>query len=166
MTTTNNDLDALWANFRLPVPLAAPRRGGSKFDNDITLSSSPSFANKNDESWMLELSDLLRLLYTMDHQYANKNRDCFTSSKEIMASQMALAYSTLSRVERTCPYSQENRPSDAGDQILAQNIFILLQKARNYTEETCVKFQRWLDRPIPHSAQKYQKKRARRRRGI
>jgi hypothetical protein len=94
----------------------------------------------------------------MDHQYANKNRDCFTSSKEIMASQMALAYSTLSRVERTCPYSQENRPSDAGDQILAQNIFILLQKARNYTEETCVKFQRWLDRPIPHSAQKYQKK--------
>ena len=124
MTTTNNDLDALWTNFRLPVPLAAPRRGGSKFDNDITLSSSPSFANKNDECWIFELLDLLRLLYTMDRQYANKNRDCFTSSKEIMASQMALAYSTLSRVERTCPYSQENRPSDAGDQILAQNIFI------------------------------------------
>ena len=164
MTTTNNDLeelDAQWANFRLPVPLAPPRRG-SKFGNysgDITASSSSSFANKNDE-WMLELLDLLRLLYTMDRQYANKNRDCFTSSKKIMASQMTLAYSTLSRVERTCPYSQENIPTDevSGDQILEQNIFILLQKARNYTEETCVKFQRWLDRPMPHPAQKYQKK--------
>lgn len=159
-TTTNNDLedlDALWASFHLPVPIAAPRGGGNTHS-----SSSYSFANKNDE-WMLEFIDLLRLLYTMDRQYANKNRDCFTSSKKIMASQISLAYSTLSRVERTCPYSQENillTDEVSGDHtILQQNIFILLQKARNYTDETCVKFQRWLERPMPHPAQKkYQKK--------
>ena len=143
-------LDALWANFRLPIPIPVASDGKYGSGDD------PSCGH---DVWLLELLDLLRLLDTMDRQYANIDEDQNRArASRVMNSRMALAYSTLSRVERTCPFSpraHENKADEDSDRIIQQSL-ILVQKARNHTEKTCAKLQRWLDRPSSHRAQWHQ----------
>ena len=145
-------LDALWANFRLPIPIPVASEG--KYD------SGDDPACGHDE-WLLELLDLLRLLDTIDRQYANIDKDQNRSRIfRVMNSQMALAYSTLSRVERTCPFSpraHENKAEEDSDQIFQQSTF-LVQQARNHTEKTCAKLQRWFDLPSSQRARWHQNK--------
>ena len=142
-------LDALWANFRLPIPIPVASEGKYGSGDD------PSCGH---DVWLLELLDLLRLLDTMDRQYAIIDEDQNRArASRVMNSRMALAYSTLSRVERTCPFSpraHENKPDEDSDRIIQQSL-ILVQKARNHTEKTCAKLQRWLDRPSSHRAQRH-----------
>jgi hypothetical protein len=146
-------LDALWASFRLPIPIPVASEG--KNDN----CDDPSSGH---DGWLLELLDLLRLLHTMDRQYANNAKDQNRArASRVMNSQMALAYSTLSRVERTCPFSPrayESMAEEDSDRIFQRSVHILLQKARNHTQETCAKLQRLLDQPSSHPAQRHQKK--------
>ena len=145
-------LDALWANFRLPIPIPVASEGEYDSGDDRSCGH---------DEWLLELLDLLRLLDTMDRQFANIVEDQNRArASRVMNSQMALAYSTLSRVERTCPISpraHENKADEDSDRIIQQST-ILVQKARNHTEKTCAKLQRWLDRPSSHRAQWHQNK--------
>jgi hypothetical protein len=150
----SDQLDALWATFRLPIPISSPAREG-KHDNGDDPSS-------GHDDWLLELLDLFRLLQTMDHQYKNSAQDQNRArTSRVMNSQVALAYSTLWRVERTCPFSpcdaHENKAEENSDRIFQRRIHILLQKARSRTEETCTRLKSWLDRPYSHPAKRHQK---------
>jgi len=140
--SSHNDLDqldALWATFRLPVPIASK----GKYDNH---GGPPT----DHDEWLLKVLELLRLLHTMNQQYAKPKDNNYGRASRIMNSQMALAYSMLAKVERTFPSPQqpmvqENNAEDAVNPVLHQNCHILLQKLRNDTEGTCAKSQRWLD---------------------
>lgn len=133
-------LDALWAGFRLPVPLAAKAKGERPADER----DGPSSSAQNDE-WMLRALDLRRLLHTMGEQYANpKARNhlfltATTSRERRMEGQISLAFSSLAKLERTFPDVHET-------QVSYQNCHGILQKLKRDTEETCDKFRGWLDR--------------------
>ncbi|KAL7543593.1 hypothetical protein ACHAXR_012887 [Thalassiosira sp. AJA248-18] len=144
-------LDALWATFRLPVPIATK----GKYNN-VTGRDGGSPSSTHHDEWLIQALDLLRLLHTMNRQFANpkarSNRisGAASSRSRIMKSQMTLAYSSLEKLERTFPsVQQQTIPNDdnAGDanQVFHQKIHHLLQKLRNDTEDTCAKFQRRLD---------------------
>lgn len=128
-------LDALWATFRLPVPIAT--KGG--FNNSSQL-----------DQWLFQALDLLRLLHTMN----NHNTACASTARsreQIMSSQMMRAISLLAEVERTFPSPQQqmsitNNAQQADQQMIQHNFHHLMQKLRSDTDDTCAKFQRWLDR--------------------
>ncbi|KAL9181528.1 hypothetical protein ACHAXT_010333, partial [Thalassiosira profunda] len=138
MDDTEERLDALWANFRLPVPVATP--GNHKSGSD-----GPSASDARDD-WTLRALDLLRLLHTMNEQHDNPQARSprlsgYTPPRErVMESQMSCAQSLLSKVEGTFPSFAED------EQVYHQNCQVLLQKLRSDTGETIAKFQRWLDR--------------------
>ncbi|KAL3762873.1 hypothetical protein ACHAWU_001020 [Discostella pseudostelligera] len=172
MTSTNNntlsyndidiDIDALFSTFRqtFPIPKSSYGNGNAK---------SSSFIRGHDR-WLLETLDLLRLLHTMNQQcFVNASKD---STR--MRRQIALAYSMLTEVERSCPFSMSFTPdirqsrqevveaTDGEkkeenddyylDPIFHQNVYTLLHAIRNYTDKTCAKFQRCLDHHPPRSS--------------
>eukprot|EP00579_Thalassiosira_antarctica_P009464 CAMPEP_0201918194 /NCGR_PEP_ID=MMETSP0903-20130614/7427_1 /ASSEMBLY_ACC=CAM_ASM_000552 /TAXON_ID=420261 /ORGANISM="Thalassiosira antarctica, Strain CCMP982" /LENGTH=354 /DNA_ID=CAMNT_0048454463 /DNA_START=68 /DNA_END=1129 /DNA_ORIENTATION=- len=136
-----DQIDTLWANFRLPIPIATKGKYNTNGGDD------PSSTH---DEWLLQVLELLRLVHTMNQQYANPKSQHYastTSRERIMKSQVTLAYSMLAKVERTFPSLQEQQNNvDDVNQVLYQNFHHLLQKLQNDTEDTCAKFERWLDR--------------------
>mmetsp|Transcript_29545 Transcript_29545/g.63644 ORF Transcript_29545/g.63644 Transcript_29545/m.63644 type:complete len:134 (+) Transcript_29545:123-524(+) len=113
-------LDALWANFRLPIPIATK----GKYPTDDG-NNGYSFAKHHDE-WLLQALDLLRLLHTMNQQYANpkaaaqiRRLSCATVPRDRrMKGQITLAYSSLAKLERTFPVHDVD---DDANQAFYQN---------------------------------------------
>mmetsp|Transcript_34275 Transcript_34275/g.73040 ORF Transcript_34275/g.73040 Transcript_34275/m.73040 type:complete len:1173 (-) Transcript_34275:73-3591(-) len=131
-------IDAIWATFRLPVPIATEDKYDANHDGGDASSA-------RHDDWLLEALDLLRLLRTMNQQYANPKAHAprTTSRERRMGCQIALARSALARAERTLPAHDVD---DDSNQVFYRNCHSLLRNLRNETEETCTKFQRWLDR--------------------
>ena len=136
------DIDEIWSTFRLPIP-----RTSHKSTNN----------NENGpyDCWLLVALDLLRLLHTMNEQYNNNNNTKQSNNNthdthQRMKSQMALACSQLNKLERMFPSlplpQHDDNVVKFNNQILYQNLHTLLQKLQIDADETCAKFQRWLDR--------------------
>ncbi|KAL7546971.1 hypothetical protein ACHAWF_010292 [Thalassiosira exigua] len=144
-TRDSDRLDALWATFRLPVPIA-PVGGGLRGDRD-----GPSPSDGHDD-WLLRALDLLRLLRVMDAPPKVGNDFPSARPKErIMEGQVALARSALAELERTFPVDREQRSwgvSGGGDDnaLYRQNLHFLIEKLRTDTEDACSKVRRRLDR--------------------
>ena len=156
---STDQLDALFATFRLPVPIATK----GKYTGDAAALTPTSHL----DGWLLQALDLMRLLHTMETQYANPiksyNTPLFSTGSDSVApcrektmeSQIRLAIKSLERIETSFPTMEKhlllNNENNAQQQegvihhVFRQNIHNLLQKIRHDTDETCGKYQRYLD---------------------
>ena len=156
---STDQLDALFATFRLPVPIATK----GKYTGDAAALTPTSHL----DGWLLQALDLMRLLHTMETQYANPNKSYNTPlfstgsdslapcREKTMESQIRLAIKSLERIETSFPTMEKhlllNNENNAQQQegvihhVFRQNIHNLLQKIRHDTDETCGKYQRYLD---------------------
>jgi hypothetical protein len=137
------DINDVWSTFRLPIPI--PDKGR------------PQNHNNNQNEWLLQVVDQLRLLQTMKEQYSNPNDGTrYRSSKhQRMKGQINLALSGQARIEQTFPYSHQMTNNDDTTRIdyggthqpvFYENAHRLVQTMREETEDICNKFHEWLSR--------------------
>eukprot|EP00986_Skeletonema_menzelii_P006083 scaffold2304_cov147-Skeletonema_menzelii.AAC.5 len=140
------EINDVWNTFQLPIPI--PRTGEGRQTDD-------------QKEWLLQVVDQLRLLQTMNEQFANSNNNApyRTSLKyQRMKGQINLAFSGQARIEQTFHYpppmtnnnsNDDTTIADEGDKQQSnfyENAHRLVQYMREETEDICSKFHEWLSR--------------------
>ena len=139
------DINDVWNTFRLPIPI--PQINSNNRSN-------------NQNEWLLQVVDQLRLLQTMKEQYANPNNGTpyrSSSRHQRMKGQINFAISGQARIEQTFPSSPQMTTNDDDTKIIDdgdythqpifyENAHRLVQTMRAETEDICEKFHEWLSR--------------------
>jgi len=138
------EIDEVWSTFRLPIPI--PYKGRQTNDQ---------------QEWLVQVVDQLRLLQTMKEQFANPNSGASyrsSSKHHRMKGQINLALSGQARIEQTFPsimppMTDNNEDTTIADDdddkqkpIFYENAHRLVQSMRDETDDICNKFHEWLSR--------------------
>ena len=138
----NNSLETVWSTFQLPIPIIS---------KETYINDGPY------DEWLFQALDLLRLLHTMNEQFNTQYTNAAQSNSisQRMKSQMKLACTLLEKVECTFPslsqqqLANESNKTDVmlqNNHMFQENAHNLMQTLQHDTNDTCTRFQHWLDR--------------------